>query len=47
MNLTAYEQIDDIIRDADIATYRAKGDGGNEFRVFGDSENYIEWQMRS
>jgi diguanylate cyclase (GGDEF)-like protein len=36
MNLTAYEQIDDIIRDADIAMYRAKGDGGNKFRVFED-----------
>ena len=36
MNLTAYKQIDDIIRDADIAMYRAKGAGGNEFRVFED-----------
>ena len=38
MNLTAYQQIDDIIRDADIAMYRAKGNGGNEFRIFGDDD---------
>jgi diguanylate cyclase (GGDEF)-like protein len=36
MNLTAYEQIDDIMRDADVAMYRAKSGGGNVFRVFGD-----------
>jgi diguanylate cyclase (GGDEF)-like protein len=38
INLTAYEQIDDIVRDADIAMYQAKSDGGNEFRVFADRE---------
>ncbi|MBI5582637.1 MAG: diguanylate cyclase [Deltaproteobacteria bacterium] len=36
MNLTAYEQIDEILRDADSAMYRAKEGGGNEFRVFND-----------
>jgi diguanylate cyclase (GGDEF)-like protein len=33
-NLLRYEQIDDIIRDADIAMYSAKVSGRNQFRVF-------------
>lgn len=39
MNLTVYEQIDDILRDADIAMYRAKSSGHNRFQVFGDWVN--------
>ena len=34
MSLTTYERIDGILRDADIAMYRAKSSGGSEFRVF-------------
>ena len=33
-NLLHYEQIDDIIRDADIAMYSAKVNGKNQIRVF-------------
>jgi diguanylate cyclase (GGDEF)-like protein len=33
-NLFRYEQIDDIIRDADIAMYSAKVSGRNQFRAF-------------
>lgn len=36
VNLAAYEQIDDIMRDADVAMYRAKAAGGNQHRVFTD-----------
>ena len=36
MNITAYDRIDDIMRDADLAMYRAKKDGGKEFRVSAD-----------
>lgn len=34
VNLLSYEQIDDIIRDADIAMYHAKVNGKNGFRIF-------------
>jgi diguanylate cyclase (GGDEF)-like protein len=34
INLLRYEQIDDIIRDADIAMYSAKFGGKNNFKVF-------------
>jgi diguanylate cyclase (GGDEF)-like protein len=34
MNLLQYQSIDDIIRDADIAMYGAKGGGKNCYRVF-------------
>jgi diguanylate cyclase (GGDEF)-like protein len=34
MNLSPYKQIDDIIRDADIAMYNAKLNGKNDFKVF-------------
>src|SRR5687768_2700597 len=34
VNLLHYEQIDDILRDADIAMYHAKVNGKNGFRIF-------------
>lgn len=33
-NIATYEKIDDILRDADTAMYQAKGNGGNQYRVF-------------
>lgn len=34
MSITAYQQLDDILRDADTAMYHAKASGGNQFKVF-------------
>ena len=34
MSIAAYQQLDDILRDADTAMYRAKANGGNQFRAF-------------
>lgn len=34
MSIAAYQQMDDILRDADIAMYHAKASGGNQFKVF-------------
>lgn len=34
MSIAAYEQMDDILRDADTAMYHAKASGGNQFKVF-------------
>jgi diguanylate cyclase (GGDEF)-like protein len=34
MSVAAYQQLDDILRDADTAMYHAKASGGNQFRVF-------------
>ncbi len=34
MNVPAYDRIDDILRDADIAMYRAKASGGNRIQLF-------------
>lgn len=35
MSITAYQRLDDILRDADTAMYHAKASGGNQFKVFG------------
>lgn len=35
MSIAAYQQLDDILRDADTAMYHAKASGGNQFKVFG------------
>ena len=34
MNIAAYQQLDDILRDADSAMYQAKVSGGNQYRLF-------------
>jgi diguanylate cyclase (GGDEF)-like protein len=34
MSIAAYQQLDDILRDADTAMYHAKASGGNQFKVF-------------
>lgn len=34
MNVTTYDRIDDILRDADMAMYLAKAGGGNCFKIF-------------
>lgn len=34
MSIAAYQQMDDILRDADAAMYHAKVSGGNQFKVF-------------
>ena len=34
MSIAAYQQMDDILRDADTAMYHAKASGGNQFKVF-------------
>jgi diguanylate cyclase (GGDEF)-like protein len=34
MSIAAYQQMDDILRDADTAMYYAKASGGNQFKVF-------------
>src|SRR5947207_1349126 len=34
MNVTAYDRIDDILRDADLAMYGAKAGGGNCIQLF-------------
>lgn len=34
INIASYEQIEDIIRDADIAMYCAKTTGGGQFKIF-------------
>ena len=34
MNIATYQQLDDILRDADAAMYQAKASGGNQFRLF-------------
>ncbi len=34
MSMAVYNQLDDILRDADTAMYKAKADGGNQYRVF-------------
>lgn len=34
MSIAAYQQMDDILRDADTAMYCAKASGGNQFKVF-------------
>jgi diguanylate cyclase (GGDEF)-like protein len=34
MSIAAYQQLDDILRDADTAMYQAKANGGNQLEVF-------------
>jgi diguanylate cyclase (GGDEF)-like protein len=34
MGIAAYQQLDDILHDADTAMYHAKASGGNQFKVF-------------
>ena len=34
MSITVYKHLDEILRDADTAMYKAKVEGGNQFRVF-------------
>ena len=34
MSIAGYDQLDDILRDADTAMYKAKTNGGNQYRVF-------------
>ena len=34
MNIATYQQLDDILRDADAAMYKAKVGGGNQFKLF-------------
>lgn len=34
MNIASYQQLDEILRDADTAMYQAKVCGGNQYRVF-------------
>ena len=34
MSIAAYQQLDDILRDADTAMYHAKASGGNQLKVF-------------
>ena len=34
MSIAAYQQMDDILRDADTAMYHAKASGGNQFKMF-------------
>jgi diguanylate cyclase (GGDEF)-like protein len=34
MSMAVYNQLDDILRDADTAMYKAKAEGGNQYRVF-------------
>lgn len=34
LSIAAYQQLDDILRDADIAMYQAKASGGIQFKVF-------------
>ncbi len=34
MSIAVYQQLDDILRDADTAMYHAKASGGNQFKVF-------------
>ena len=36
MNIAAYKNLDDIVRDADTAMYPAKASGGINFTVFGE-----------
>ncbi|MBK9926585.1 MAG: GGDEF domain-containing protein [Anaerolineales bacterium] len=34
MSIAGYNQMDDILRDADMAMYKAKANGGNQYRIF-------------